>query len=301
MLKKDLDKFIENLKVVKHFSSHTLVNYQRDLDKLKSFLERGKKKSWKSIYESDIRDFINNERRKDLSPRTLQRTLSSIRSFFNYLIDEDLININPAVGLITPKAPKVLPKAIDADLVKRLLDFKPEGPLEVRDKAIAEMFYSSGLRLAELCQLNLNDISIKDRSCRVFGKGRKTRDLPVGRKAIEAIRDWLIHRDKICLPNQEALFLNNRGKRISKRSVQLRLERLSKKRGLPSVHPHMLRHSFASHILESSGDLRAVQEMLGHTDISSTQIYTKLDFQHLSKVYDASHPRAKKTKKVYDN
>ena len=185
---------------------------------------------------------------------------------------------------------------MDVDLVKKLLDFTPKGLFEIRDKAMAELMYSSGLRLSELCNLNLTDISVKERSCRVSGKGRKMRDLPIGQQAIQAIRDWLLHRKGLIISNEDALFLNNRGKRISTRSVQLRLEKLSKMRGVPLVHPHMLRHSFASHFLESSGDLRAVQEMLGHADISTTQIYTKLDFQYLSKVYDASHPRAKKNR-----
>ena len=161
---------------------------------------------------------------------------------------------------------------------------------------MVELLYSSGLRLSELCGLNMDSISIKERSCRVVGKGNKTRDLPVGEKAIQSLRDWLLVRENISSDANKALFLNKNGKRISTRSVQLRLERLSKKRGLPMVNPHMLRHSFASHILESSGDLRAVQEMLGHSDIGTTQIYTKLDFQHLSKVYDDAHPRAKSRK-----
>ena len=189
-----------------------------------------------------------------------------------------------------------MPKALDTDLVQRLLDFKPQGDLEIRDKAMFELLYSSGLRLSELCGLDLDGISIKERSCRVVGKGNKTRDLPIGEKAIQGLRDWLLVRKKISADSNKALFLNKNGKRLSTRSVQLRLERLSKKRGLPMVNPHMLRHSFASHILESSGDLRAVQEMLGHSDIGTTQIYTKLDFQHLSKVYDEAHPRAKTRK-----
>jgi integrase/recombinase XerC len=218
------------------------------------------------------------------------------------LVDENIVQLNPALAINSPKAANLLPKAMDADLVQKLLDFKAEGAIEIRDKAMAELLYSSGLRLAELCSLDLTSISIKERSCRVVGKGNKTRDLPIGRKAIQSIRDWLIHRNNyIKDENSEevlALFLNNKGKRISPRSVQLRLAKLSKMRGLPVVNPHMLRHSFASHVLESSGDLRAVQEMLGHSDIGTTQIYTKLDFQHLSKVYDASHPRAKKKDKT---
>jgi integrase/recombinase XerC len=218
------------------------------------------------------------------------------------LVDENIIQLNPALAINSPKAANLLPKALDTDLVQKLLDFKAEGAIEIRDKAMAELLYSSGLRLAELCGLDLTSISIKERSCRVIGKGNKTRDLPIGRKAIQSIRDWLIHRNNfIKKDNPEevlALFLNNKGKRISPRSVQLRLAKLSQMRGLPPVNPHMLRHSFASHVLESSGDLRAVQEMLGHSDIGTTQIYTKLDFQHLSKVYDASHPRAKKKDKI---
>ena len=187
---------------------------------------------------------------------------------------------------------------MDADLVQRLLDFKPRGITEIRDKALAELLYSSGLRLSEICRLNLNDLDLKERTCIVVGKGNKTRIVPVGRKAIQAIRVWLQHRSDLTTTkktNTEAVFLNNKGKRISPRSVQLRLEKLCQLRGIPGINPHMLRHSFASHVLESSGDLRAVQEMLGHSDIGTTQIYTKLDFQHLAKVYDKAHPRAKKT------
>ena len=231
-----------------------------------------------------------------MSPRSLQRTLSSIRSFFVYLTDEEILTSNPALDISSPKSAQLLPKALDVDLVKKLLDFKPQGDLEIRDKAIAELLYSSGLRLSELCGLNLKGISIKERTCRVIGKGNRARDLPIGEKAIQALRDWVLIRKTINIDNNEALFLNKNGKRLSTRSVQLRLEKLSKKRGLPMVNPHMLRHSFASHLLESSGDLRAVQEMLGHSDIGTTQIYTKLDFQHLSKVYDAAHPRAKAKK-----
>ena len=221
---------------------------------------------------------------------------ADIRSFFNYLLDEEVVETNPAANISSPKSAQLLPKALDTDLVKRLLDFKPQGDIEIRDKAMVELLYSSGLRLSELCGLNMDSISIKERSCRVVGKGNKTRDLPVGEKAIQSLRDWLLVRENISSDANKALFLNKNGKRISTRSVQLRLERLSKKRGLPMVNPHMLRHSFASHILESSGDLRAVQEMLGHSDIGTTQIYTKLDFQHLSKVYDDAHPRAKSRK-----
>ena len=213
------------------------------------------------------------------------------------MLTEGKIKLNPAKNIVSPKSAQLLPKAMDADLVQRLLDFKPKGMIEIRDKAIAELLYSSGLRLSEICKLDLEEIDLKERTCLVTGKGNKTRIVPVGTKAIQSLRDWIIYRNEL-LESKEtqtnAIFLNNKGSRISARSIQLRLEKLCLQRGLPGINPHMLRHSFASHVLESSGDLRAVQEMLGHSDIGTTQIYTKLDFQHLSKVYDKAHPRAKK-------
>ena len=296
MLDRHLDPFLSHLEVVRHLSPHTISSYKRDLNSFFSFLKE-KKDSGEEIQDHRVREFVALERRRGLNPRSLQRILSSIRSFFNYLLDEEIVETNPATNISSPKSPQLLPKALDTDLVKRLLDFTPQGDIEIRDKAMVELLYSSGLRLSELCGLDIGSVSIKERSCRVVGKGNKTRDLPIGEKAILSLRDWLLVRKNISKDNNKALFLNKNGKRISTRSVQLRLERLSKKRGLPMVNPHMLRHSFASHILESSGDLRAVQEMLGHSDIGTTQIYTKLDFQHLSKVYDDAHPRAKSRKK----
>ena len=295
MLDRHIDPFLSHLEVVRPLSPHTISSYRRDLDSFFTFLKE-KHKSWEEVQDHHIRGFVAQERRRGLSARSIQRALSSIRSFFNYLLDEEVVETNPAANISSPKSAQLLPKALDTDLVKRLLDFKPQGDIEIRDKAMVELLYSSGLRLSELCGLNMESISIKERSCRVVGKGNKTRDLPVGEKAIQSLRDWLLVRENISSDANKALFLNKNGKRISTRSVQLRLERLSKKRGLPMVNPHMLRHSFASHILESSGDLRAVQEMLGHSDIGTTQIYTKLDFQHLSKVYDDAHPRAKSRK-----
>ena len=295
MLDRHIDSFLSHLEVVRHLSPHTIRSYRRDLDSFFTFLKE-KNNAWEEVQDHQVRGFVAQERRRGLSARSIQRALSSIRSFFNYLLDEEVVETNPAANISSPKSAQLLPKALDTDLVKRLLDFKPQGDIEIRDKAMVELLYSSGLRLSELCGLNMDSISIKERSCRVVGKGNKTRDLPVGEKAIQSLRDWLLVRENISSDANKALFLNKNGKRISTRSVQLRLERLSKKRGLPMVNPHMLRHSFASHILESSGDLRAVQEMLGHSDIGTTQIYTKLDFQHLSKVYDDAHPRAKSRK-----
>ena len=297
MLDKEIKVFLSYLESIKQYSPNTIKSYERDLLCLSSFLS-SEYKSWQLVNEHEIRTFINSERRRGLSPRSIQRLLSSCRTFFEYLLNEGQIKISPAQNISSPKLAQLLPKAMDADLVQRLLDFKPRGITEIRDKALAELLYSSGLRLSEICRLNLSDLDLKERTCIVTGKGNKTRIVPVGRKAIQAIRVWLLHRSDLITTkktNTEAVFLNNKGKRISPRSVQLRLEKLCQLRGIPGINPHMLRHSFASHVLESSGDLRAVQEMLGHSDIGTTQIYTKLDFQHLAKVYDKAHPRAKKT------
>lgn len=295
MAESEVASFIDYLKVVKNFSEHTTKNYKRDLDKFIRFLSDNST-SLEKCDEQDIRLFVNQERRKGLSPRSIQRVLSSCRSFFNYLVEHKGFEKNHAQNISSPKSSKSLPKALDADLIQKLLNFKPKTELETRDKAIAELFYSSGLRLSELQGIDLGDISIKERTCRVVGKGNKTRDLPIGRQAVKSLRDWILIREKYSTESDLAIFINKQGKRLSNRSIQARLKKLSTERGLPAVHPHMLRHSFASHILESSGDLRAVQEMLGHADIGTTEIYTKLDFQHLSKVYDKAHPRAKKNK-----
>ena len=295
MTESEVASFIDYLKVVKNFSEHTTKNYKRDLDKFIKFLSDNST-SLERCDEQDIRLFVNRERRKGLSPRSIQRVLSSCRSFFNYLVEHKGFEKNHAQNISSPKSSKSLPKALDADLIQKLLNFKPKTELETRDKAIAELFYSSGLRLSELQGIDIGDISIKERTCRVVGKGNKTRDLPIGRQAIKSLRDWILIREKYSNENDLAIFINKQGNRLSNRSIQARLKKLSTERGLPAVHPHMLRHSFASHILESSGDLRAVQEMLGHADIGTTEIYTKLDFQHLSKVYDKAHPRAKKSK-----
>mgnify|MGYP003322548842 FL=1 len=297
MLLTDIQSFLSYLESVKQYSPHTLKGYDRDLKKMSAYLSGLAIEDWKLVKEHDLRTFVNLERRRGLSPRSIQRLLSSCRTFFEYLLTENKIKLSPAQNITSPKLPQLLPKAMDADLVQRLLDFKPKGIIEVRDKALAELLYSSGLRLSEICLLNINDLDIQERTCRVTGKGNKTRIVPVGKKAIQAIRDWMIYRSELKvkkMSSSEAIFLNNKGNRISGRSIQLRLEKLCIKRGLPGINPHVLRHSFASHVLESSGDLRAVQEMLGHADIGTTQIYTKLDFQHLSKVYDKAHPRAKK-------
>ena len=299
MLQTDIKVFLSYLESVKQYSYHTLRGYKRDLENLSSYLSNQDVENWKLVKEHDLRTFVNSERRRGLSPRSIQRLLSSCRTFFEFLLTEGQIQLSPAQNISSPKLAQLLPKAMDADLVQRLLDFKAKGMIEVRDKALAELLYSSGLRLSEICHLDMKDLDLKERTCVVTGKGNKTRIVPVGKKAIQAIRDWMIYRSELKQSKEtstEAIFLNNKGNRISARSIQLRLEKLCLLRGLPGINPHMLRHSFASHVLESSGDLRAVQEMLGHSDIGTTQIYTKLDFQHLSKVYDKAHPRAKKGK-----
>lgn len=299
MLQTDIKVFLSYLESVKQYSHHTLNGYKRDLEKLSSYLSNQDIENWKLVKEHDLRTFVNSERRRGLSPRSIQRLLSSCRTFFEFLLTEGQIQLSPAQNISSPKLAQLLPKAMDADLVQRLLDFKAKGMIEVRDKALAELLYSSGLRLSEICHLDMKDLDLKERTCVVTGKGNKTRIVPVGKKAIQAIRDWMMYRSELKQSKEtstEAIFLNNKGNRISARSIQLRLEKLCLLRGLPGINPHMFRHSFASHVLESSGDLRAVQEMLGHSDIGTTQIYTKLDFQHLSKVYDKAHPRAKKGK-----
>ena len=300
MLQKDIQVYLSYLESVKQYSQHTLNGYKRDLQKLSKYLSDQEIDKWKLVKEHDLRTFVNSERRRGLSPRSIQRILSSCRTFFEFLLTEGQIKLSPAQNISSPKLAQLLPKAMDADLVQKLLDFKAKGMIEVRDKALAELLYSSGLRLSEICKLNMEDLDTKERTCVVSGKGNKTRIVPVGKKAIQAIRDWFMYRSELkqsIATSTNAIFLNNKGNRISPRSIQLRLEKLCLMRGLPGINPHMLRHSFASHVLESSGDLRAVQEMLGHSDIGTTQIYTKLDFQHLSKVYDKAHPRAKKDTK----
>ena len=300
MLQKDIQVYLSYLESVKQYSQHTLNGYKRDLQKLSKYLSDQEIDKWKLVKEHDLRTFVNSERRRGLSPRSIQRILSSCRTFFEFLLTEGQIKLSPAQNISSPKLAQLLPKAMDADLVQKLLDFKAKGMIEVRDKALAELLYSSGLRLSEICKLNMEDLDTKERTCVVSGKGNKTRIVPVGKKAIQAIRDWFMYRSELKqskATSTNAIFLNNKGNRISPRSIQLRLEKLCLMRGLPGINPHMFRLSFASHVLESSGDLRAVQEMLGHSDIGTTQIYTKLDFQHLSKVYDKAHPRAKKDTK----
>ncbi len=291
---KDIQEFLDYIKSARNYSDHTVKSYQNDLIKFEVFKKDKSFSAWSEIKQADIRDFIGSHRRNGLSPRSIARLLSSLRSFYKYLNLEGLSKVNPILGISAPRLSSLLPKALDTDMVNRLLQFQPKTWGEFRDKAIAELLYSSGLRLSELCMLDIDDLSVESQICRVLGKGRKEREVPVGSKAVEALKEWYAHREARIEGSEKAIFINNQGSRLSQRSIQNGLKKMSAKMGLPYIHPHMLRHSFASHILESSGDLRAVQELLGHANLSSTQIYTKLDFQHLAKVYDKSHPHAKK-------
>ncbi len=290
-------QFSEHLKYQKQYSPHTLGAYDRDLKQFSQWL---KQNDCDDIVKADslhVRNWVSGLHRKGIGGKTLQRKLSSLRSFYQFLIRNHQLKNNPAIDIRAPKTARTLPDTLDVDSLSQLLDIPPDSILAIRDRAIMELFYSSGLRLSELTNLDLESIDLNENSLRALGKGNKTRVLPIGRKASEAILLWLGKRDTLAKVDEQALFVSNRGKRISKRSVQQRLNFWRKKQGLEQhLHPHKLRHSFASHILESSGDLRAVQELLGHADIGTTQIYTHLDFQHLAKVYDKAHPRARKKK-----
>jgi integrase/recombinase XerC len=288
--------FFNQLRYQRRASVHTQAGYSHDLNSLLNFCQTQNISHWGALRDYHIRQHIAERHRSGLSGRSLQRELSAIRSFFDFLIEERLVTHNPARSVRAPKAPHRLPKVLDVDQIAGFLDTDPQGDLDVRDAAMWELFYSSGLRLSELAYLDTGDIDLPDGSLRVRqGKGRKARQLPVGSKACDAISQWLELRSKFATASEPALFLSCRGRRISTRTIQYRLQAQSKRRGLfQHLHPHMFRHSFASHMLESCGDLRAVQELLGHANISTTQVYTHLDFQRLAAVYDQAHPRAKK-------
>lgn len=290
-----IERFLDRLRYERQLSDHTVQAYRRDLILFQQFIETTAVTELKQIDEFHVRSFISARHRQGLQSKSLQRQLAAIRSFFNFLVTEAALSYNPAKGVKAPKAARKLPKTLDVDQTAHLLEIKGDDPLAIRDRAILELFYSSGLRLSELVGLDLSDIDLREGIVQVTGKGNKTRRIPVGQKAIEALNLWLTTRSELTINDAQALFVSQRGTRLSQRSIQKRLHEWAIKQGMEvNVHPHMLRHSFASHMLESSGDLRAVQELLGHADISTTQIYTHLDFQHLAKVYDAAHPRARK-------
>jgi len=284
--------FIYHLTYERRLSPLTSENYARDI---RALLKHLNKDNLEQVQSQNIRQVIAQLHGKGLSGRSLSRMLSAWRSFYNYLIRDHHYQHNPCTGMRVPKSPQKLPNALSPDETARLLAFPTDDILTIRDSAMFELFYSSGLRLAELTQLKPSDISFSEGTIRVSGKGGKTRIVPVGNFAIQALKAWLEQRSQIIRPEVAALFLSHRGDAISARTISHRLKSRARLQGIhQNVHPHILRHSFASHLLQSSGDLRAVQEMLGHAHITSTQIYTHLDFQHLTKVYDTAHPRAKK-------
>ncbi|NOQ80591.1 MAG: tyrosine recombinase XerC [Gammaproteobacteria bacterium] len=289
--------FIHYLKVERQLSANTLSSYQRDLTQaIEYFTEQGID-SWLSITSHQYRAYVARQHRKNLSGKTIQRQLSSLRRLYEYLIKEQLISHNPLKGVSAPKTGRKLPKAPDIEQLEQLLHNTDNDTLHIRDCAMFELLYSSGLRLSELTGIDGIDLKLSDQQLRVLGKGSKERDVPIGKKAVQALQKWLTVRANLAKADEQALFVSRFGTRITQRGVQQRLEKMAIEQGLPvHLHPHMLRHAFASHLLESSGDLRAVQELLGHADISTTQIYTHLDFQHLAEVYDKAHPRARKKK-----
>jgi len=294
MLDEHIQNFLDYLLKQKNYAENTIKSYRFDLTKFSVFLANENILSPSDITIKDIKSFIANYHRKGLSEKSTHRLLSAARSFLHYLDHEKIIKDNPAIYVTAPKAPQKLPKTLDTDQMAQLLSHDRNDFFEVRDFCMLELTYGSGLRLAELASVKINDVNRSDGMLLVKGKGSKERIIPVGSKSKIAIDDWLKLRQELGLNTCDYLFITQKDTVISHRSIQLRFAKWSEKHSNRHVHPHMLRHAFASHILESSSDLLAVQELLGHSDISSTQIYTHLDFQHLAKVYDKTHPRARK-------
>lgn len=307
-LEQSLEAFLISL-AQQQGSPHTLSNYRRDLEQFLHYLQSDDGaaiSSWKALTRKQIRHYLACRHQEGLAPRSLQRHLSSIKSFLGYLQRQKVLETNPADGLRAPKAAQLLPKPVDIDQLQQMLDQPVDQKVsdkariaELRDKAMLELLYGCGLRLAELVALDLESVDFAQGQIRVMGKGRKERLSPLGEKAAKALKNWLDVRDQWLKNEQEAaLFIGQRGNRITPTLVQQRVAKAGQNAGIADrLHPHRLRHSYASHLLESSGDLRGVQELLGHADISSTQIYTRLDYQHLAQVYDESHPRAQRKKK----
>ena len=291
-----IERFLRYLKVERQLSPLTITNYQRQLMAVVELLTTLNVSQWERLDAALVRSMAARSSRNGLQPASLALRLSALRSFLDWLMTQGVISANPAKGVATPRTPRHLPKNMDVDDVNRLLDIDLNDPLAVRDRAMMEVMYGAGLRLSELTGIDLNHLDMESGEVWVLGKGSKERRLPIGRTAILWLEHWLAVRE-LFAPQDNALFLSKQGKRISARNVQKRFAEWGVKQGLTAhVHPHKLRHSFATHILESSGDLRAVQELLGHANLTTTQIYTHLDFQHLASVYDAAHPRAKRGK-----
>lgn len=291
-----LDEYLSYLSVSRRLSAHTLSNYSRDLQAFLAYLQKANINDWLKADAQHVRQFVASQHRKGMNGRSIQRELSSIRGWFQFAVKKGWLKTNPALGIRAPKTARKLPSTLDVDATAQLLNFNGDDALSLRDKAMFELFYSSGLRLSELVGLDLANLDLQQNEVRVLGKGNKQRIVPIGGQAHDALQAWLKQRPLLA-KTDDAVFVSERGSRIHPRSVQARMAQRGIQQGAESrVHPHKLRHSFASHMLESSGDLRAVQELLGHSDISTTQIYTHLDFQHLANVYDKAHPRARKQK-----
>ncbi|MGH8299036.1 MAG: tyrosine recombinase XerC [Steroidobacteraceae bacterium] len=309
-----IERFRRYLAAERRCSPHTVAAYTRDLQALVSYCDRAGLESWTAIDTGHLRSFAARLHGGGLGPRSIQRRLSAVRSFYEFLQreahalrnaahieigDRELAQIrsNPGQEVRAPKAARRLPETLDADQMARLLEIPAGEPFATRDRAIMELLYSSGLRLAEIVGLDVGQLDRRDRTVHVLGKGRKARVLPVGRVALRAMEQWLPERASFVRPGEQALFVGRSGRRLGRRAVELRVAYWARRQGIAShVYPHLFRHSFASHLLESGAELRGVQELLGHADIATTQIYTHLDFQHLARIYDATHPRARRAK-----
>ena len=305
-IQRDIDRFLNHLRDERRLSAHTISAYRRDLEKFTDFLTRREITTLRQLVIAQARMFPAQLNQSGLSSRSIQRALSAVRTLYRYLLRESKVAINPFLtardvghrqAVIAPRAERRLPPTLSIEEIAQLVTIDPRTDLDRRDRAILELFYSSGLRLAELSGLDLGDLDLGDAMVRVMGKGAKTRIVPIGGYAREAVLAWLNVRPACARESEQALFVNRNGTRLGARAIQQRVAVWAQRQGLGRrVHPHMLRHSFASHLLESSSDLRAVQELLGHADISTTQVYTHLDFQHLAQVYDNAHPRARRKK-----
>jgi integrase/recombinase XerC len=290
-----IERFERYVVSERRLSPHTLQAYRIDLAALQDWCRRNGLHSWTQLDHQHVRTFAARSHAAGLQGRSIQRRLAAVRTFFNFLLREGELQHNPAREVRSPKAAKRLPHTLDVDQIAQLLNGKPTSALEVRDLAVMELFYSSGLRLSELTGLKLTDLDLPSGQVRVLGKGNKERIVPVGRFARQALQAWLAQRATLAAADEPTVFVGRNGRALSNRTVQHRLAAKARAAGLPQhLHPHMLRHSFATHLLESSRDLRAVQELLGHANISTTQMYTHLDFQHLARTYDQAHPRARR-------
>ncbi|EKT4522581.1 tyrosine recombinase XerC [Pseudomonas putida] len=295
-MERQLEAYCAHLRNERQVSDHTLLAYRRDLQKVIEYCNSQGIGGWEALQVQQLRQLVARQHHHGQSSRSLARLLSAVRGLYRYLNREGLCQHDPANGLSSPKGERRLPKTLDTDRALQLLDGGVDDDfIARRDQAILELFYSSGLRLSELTNLDMDHLDLAGGLVQVLGKGGKARVLPVGRKAREALQEWFRLRG-ISAPRDNAVFVTRQGKRLGPRAIQIRVKTAGERELGQHLHPHMLRHSFASHLLESSQDLRAVQEMLGHADISTTQIYTHLDFQHLAAVYDSAHPRAKRSK-----